>query len=91
MQKRTSIPSIATAIISDRGVVTTEEVGVTNVSKPEEVTSSTVFEAASLSKPVFAYIVLKLAQKDLIDLDKPLHEYGDFGPPQMRTDKNYKN
>ena len=90
LQKRTNIPSIATAIISDRGVVTTEEVGVTNVSKPEKVTSSTVFEAASLSKPVFAYIVLKLAQKDLIDLDKPLHEYGDFGPPQMRTDKNYK-
>ncbi|MFM9213051.1 serine hydrolase, partial [Legionella pneumophila] len=81
---------IATAIISDRGVVTTQEVGVTHVNKPEEVTSSTVFEAASLSKPVFAYIVLKLAQKGLIDLDKPLHEYGDFGPPQMRADKNYK-
>lgn len=90
VQRRTNIPGIAIAIISDKGVVTTQSVGVTNANNPSVVTDSTVFEAASLSKPVFAYIVLKLAQEGKINLDKPLHEYSDFGPPSMRAHENYK-
>jgi CubicO group peptidase (beta-lactamase class C family) len=34
-----------------------------------------VFQAASLSKPVFAYAILKLAQDGQFDLDKPLVQY----------------
>ena len=38
---------------------------------------STVFQAASLSKPVFAYIVMKMVQKGEINLDEPLVNYTD--------------
>ena len=34
--------------------------------------AETVFEAASISKPLFAYIVLKLAEAGTLDLDAPL-------------------
>lgn len=34
-----------------------------------------VFQAASLSKPLFAYIVMKMAGEGLIDLDKPIVDY----------------
>lgn len=38
-------------------------------------TDNSVFQAASLSKPVFAYAVLKLAQEGALDLDAPLVGY----------------
>jgi CubicO group peptidase (beta-lactamase class C family) len=38
-------------------------------------TEDSVFQAASLSKPVFAYAVLKLAEKGVLSLDRPLVSY----------------
>jgi len=49
--------------------------GFKNIESETLVNPETVFEAASLSKPVFAYLVLKLAEKDRLDLDKPLVGY----------------
>ena len=36
---------------------------------------NTVFQAASLSKPIFSYIVFLLADRGVFDIDKPLAEY----------------
>jgi CubicO group peptidase (beta-lactamase class C family) len=41
----------------------------------EPVTLDTLFEAASLSKPLFAYAALRLCEKGVLDLDTPLIEY----------------
>ncbi|HWB25625.1 MAG TPA: serine hydrolase [Chitinophagaceae bacterium] len=41
----------------------------------QKITSNTVFEAASLSKCVFAYTVLRLYDKGIINLDTPLVHY----------------
>lgn len=38
-------------------------------------TADSVFQAASLSKPVFAYAVVKLAQEGMLNLDAPLVSY----------------
>jgi CubicO group peptidase (beta-lactamase class C family) len=35
----------------------------------------TVFRAASLGKPVFAYVILSLSQAGMVDLDIPLYHY----------------
>ena len=37
--------------------------------------TGTVFEAASLTKPVFAYLVMGLARDGVLDLDAPLARY----------------
>ncbi|MEM1057184.1 MAG: serine hydrolase domain-containing protein, partial [Bacteroidota bacterium] len=46
--------------------------GTRDIDTGAPVSDETVFEAASLSKPVVAYLTLKLASRGLIDLDSPL-------------------
>jgi CubicO group peptidase (beta-lactamase class C family) len=70
-----SLPGLAMATVEDGEVIWTRAVGVTNVETRAPVRADTMFEAASLSKPVFAYVVLKLADEKRIDLDRPLVEY----------------
>ncbi len=49
--------------------------GFKNAESQSLVKTHSIFEAASLSKPVFAFLVLKLMEKGRIDLDKPLVNY----------------
>jgi CubicO group peptidase (beta-lactamase class C family) len=39
---------------------------------------SSIFQAASLSKPIFAYIVMKMVDRGEIDLDTPICQYTDM-------------
>ena len=57
------------------GDVSVEGFGVRRAGTDDKVTGDTVFEAASLSKPVFASIVMQLAAEGLIDLTRPLVSY----------------
>jgi len=63
--REAGIPLIQVAYSNGRKVVLYED--------------SAVFQAASLSKPVFAYIVMKMAHRGEIDLDEPLVNYTDAG------------
>jgi CubicO group peptidase (beta-lactamase class C family) len=49
--------------------------GVEQDGSPHKVSTGTIFEAASLSKTVFAYAVLRLYDRGLISLDTPLLHY----------------
>ena len=75
-----SVPgmSIATVRGSD---VAVEGFGVRRSGTGDRVTGDTAFEAASLSKPVFAAIVMQLATEGVIDLDKPLADYAALPNP----------
>jgi CubicO group peptidase (beta-lactamase class C family) len=69
------VQGMSIAIINNGKIVFNKGFGVTNILSKKKVTKSTFFEAASLSKPVFAFFVLKLAKEGKLDLDKPLVEY----------------
>src|SRR4029453_19188505 len=66
------IPGLSIAVIRDARVVWSRGFGVSNSEKKKPVDDKTVFEAASLSKPVFAYGVLKLVDEGKLSLDTPL-------------------
>lgn len=73
-----NIPGVSLALIKDGKVVYHKTYGVKNTKTKELVNENTLFEAASITKPVFAYVVLRLADRGIINLDKPLYEYMPF-------------
>jgi CubicO group peptidase (beta-lactamase class C family) len=73
--KRSDVPGLSIALIRDGKLEWNHAFGVKNSSTKEPVTAETVFEAASLTKPVFAYAVLKLIDDGKLDLDAPLNKY----------------
>ena len=66
------VPGLSIALIENGAVVWTGAYGVLNADTGAPVADNTVFEAASLSKPVFAYAVLRMAARGEFDLDAPL-------------------
>ena len=70
-----SLPGLAMATVEGGKVMWTRVAGLMNVEAKAPMREDSMFEAASMSKPVFAYVVLKLAEEKLIDLDRPLVQY----------------
>ena len=64
--------------------------GYSNFAKKDSLSINQVFYGASLSKPVFGYIVAQLANEGLVDLDKPLQEYLDTPIPKMQFDRVWR-
>jgi CubicO group peptidase (beta-lactamase class C family) len=69
------VPGLSIVLIRDAQVVWRRGFGVRDNASKAPVDSDTVFEAQSMSKPVFAYAVLKLCEKGVLDLDTPLTKY----------------
>jgi len=69
------VPGLSIALVRDAELRWSRGFGIKSTATKEPVTAETVFSAQSLSKPVFAYAVLKLCEKGLLELDAPLTEY----------------
>jgi CubicO group peptidase (beta-lactamase class C family) len=87
-QKYYQIPGVSLALIKDGRLVYNKTYGVRNTFTGEKVDENTLFEAASVTKPVFAFAVQRLAERGIIDLDKPLYLY--LPNPDIEYDERYK-
>ncbi|MEZ4642459.1 MAG: serine hydrolase domain-containing protein [Chloroflexota bacterium] len=76
------IPGLSLALINDGQIAWAKGFGLANSQTGEQVTSDTIFEAASLSKPVYAYAALQLCAAGILELDRPLLTYL---PPAQQT------
>lgn len=72
--RESGVPGLSIAVVRNGEVAWTGAYGTVNDSARSPLDAETVFEAASMSKPVFAWMVLRLADRGLIDLDRPLAE-----------------
>jgi CubicO group peptidase (beta-lactamase class C family) len=75
LMQQADVPGLSIVIIQDGKPFRVYNFGLKNAETKQPVTDDTIFEAASLSKPVFAYAVLKLVDQGKLGLDVPLTTY----------------
>ncbi len=69
------VPGVSVAVLRHGKTAWIGSYGIASKATQQPVTDRTVFNAASLSKTVFAYTVLRLVDQGKIDLDSPLTHY----------------
>ncbi|MDT8717525.1 class A beta-lactamase-related serine hydrolase [Clostridium sp. 19966] len=75
MMKKTHTPGISVAVIQDYQLAFSKGYGISDMEKSSPVNESTIFQAASISKPVTCMAVMKLAQDGKLDLDEDINSY----------------
>ena len=83
-----ALPGLSIVVINDNKIVYHKALGVANVDTKERINDNSIYEVASLSKPVFSYFVLKYVDQGLINLDTPLYKYMLY--PDIEHDKRYQ-
>lgn len=68
-------PGVSIAVIHDFKLEWARGFGICETGKPEAVTETTLFQAASVSKPIFAVAVMRLVQEGKLDLDRDVNDY----------------
>lgn len=69
------VPGVSVAVIRNNSIRWLGQYGIKRYGESETIGPETVFEAASMSKPVFAYVALQLVEEGIMDLDSPLVNY----------------
>jgi CubicO group peptidase (beta-lactamase class C family) len=69
------VPGLSMATSSGTAAPVSMTSGIRDRLSGAPVDAATVFEAASLTKPVFAFAVMKLVQDGILSLDQPLAQY----------------
>lgn len=82
------IPGLSISVIKNNEIEYSDVFGVKMVGYEDKVEHNTLFEAASLTKPMFSYLVNRLVDQGIIELDKPLYLYLPY--KDIEHDERYK-
>jgi CubicO group peptidase (beta-lactamase class C family) len=87
--KEAEVPGLAIALIRNNQIIWSDGFGVANRFTGRPVSSTTVFEVASISKVITAYTALRLVEEGRFSIDKPVHNYlkKPWLPPSVVSDK----
>jgi CubicO group peptidase (beta-lactamase class C family) len=69
------VPGVSVAVIADGEIEWAKGYGLKEACGSQPVTDRTLFQACSVSKPVTAVAVMRLAQEGILDLDWDVNEY----------------
>jgi CubicO group peptidase (beta-lactamase class C family) len=69
-----SVPGVSVAIIDEGQLIAADAWGVKVAGENEPVTTETLFQAGSVSKPVAALLALSLVRNGTLHLDQPINE-----------------
>jgi CubicO group peptidase (beta-lactamase class C family) len=88
LMRVSALPGLAIAVVEDGELAWSGSFGVKNITTGDPVTDDTLFEAASMTKPVFAYVAMRLVDEKLLELDRRLVDYR--RPAYLSGDANLK-
>ncbi|UTW59279.1 beta-lactamase family protein [Kordiimonas sp. SCSIO 12603] len=69
------VPAVSVAIIDDGKIAWSHAWGVSDTTSGKQATEHTLFQAASISKPVSAFAVMQMVDKGELRLDTPINDY----------------
>jgi CubicO group peptidase (beta-lactamase class C family) len=75
LMARAHVPGVSVALVRDGQLAWSGAFGVKHRDSGERITTDTIYQAASLSKPAFALAVMQLVGRGVISLDTPLSTY----------------
>lgn len=75
LMKTYQIPGVSMALVQDGRIVWSQAFGYADIESGRRMTTDTVCRVQSISKPVTAWGVMKLAERGEIDLDNPVSYY----------------
>lgn len=96
LMKAARVTGLSVAVINDAKISYIKSFGLRDIKENLPLTEQTEVRALSFSKAVFAYFVMSLVEKGVIDLDKPVYQYLEKPLPeydnyaQLASDDRYK-
>lgn len=81
-----NVPALGVGVIENGKIADIKVYG--KRKKGEPATEDTIFKVASLTKPIVAFITLKLVDEGKLELDEPLHPY--WVDPDLVDDKRHE-
>ncbi len=75
LMRNNNVRGISVVVIRNGEISISKSFGYADVELKKKVNAHTVFRAASLGKPILAYIAVLLARQGTIDLDLPMYSY----------------
>ena len=91
LMERSGVTALSVAVVDGGETVYARTLGAVSSKSRQPADEHTVFRAASLSKPVFAYLVMTLADDGVIDLDTPVHRYLPKPLPSYRAYASFRD
>ena len=83
-----AMPAISIALMNGDNIIYHNTFGVVNTNTKVKADEQSVFEAASMSKTVFAYLVMRMVDEGKLNLDTPLCRYMPY--PDIANDERYE-
>lgn len=68
-------PAVSIAVVNNGEIEWARAFGMANTEEGIEADTNTLFQAASISKPIFSLVVMRLHEQGILDIDKDVNEY----------------
>jgi CubicO group peptidase (beta-lactamase class C family) len=78
LRQAARVPGLAVVVLRDTTVLLARGFGHADVERAVPVTPETPFNIASVTKPISAVLALRLVERGLLDLDRPMRSYEGF-------------